>query len=68
MLHDVNDSPEHADQLIGLLAGKPAKINLIPFNPFEGMSHQQLLKVSVVMLLFFSLWSYCKSSLGMVRY
>lgn len=36
MLRDVNDSPEHADQLIGLLEGKPAKINLIPFNPFEG--------------------------------
>jgi len=36
MLRDVNDSLEHADQLIGLLDGKPAKINLIPFNPFEG--------------------------------
>ena len=36
MLRDVNDSPEHADELTGLLEGKPAKINLIPFNPFEG--------------------------------
>jgi 23S rRNA (adenine2503-C2)-methyltransferase len=36
MLRDVNDSPEHADQLIRLLKGKPAKINLIPFNPFKG--------------------------------
>ena len=36
MLRDVNDSIEHADQLAALLKGKPAKINLIPFNPFEG--------------------------------
>lgn len=34
MLRGVNDSLAHADQLIGLLKGKPAKINLIPFNPF----------------------------------
>ncbi len=36
MLRDINDSPEHADQLYQLLTGKPAKVNLIPFNPFEG--------------------------------
>ncbi|MDJ0909951.1 MAG: 23S rRNA (adenine(2503)-C(2))-methyltransferase RlmN [Woeseiaceae bacterium] len=36
MLKDVNDSIEHADELAALLKGKPAKINLIPFNPFEG--------------------------------
>ncbi len=36
MLRDINDSPEHADQLNQLLTGKPAKVNLIPFNPFEG--------------------------------
>ena len=36
MLDGVNDAPEHADQLIRLLAGKPAKVNLIPFNPFPG--------------------------------
>ena len=34
MLRGVNDSLSHADQLVGLLKGKPAKINLIPFNPF----------------------------------
>ncbi len=34
MLRGVNDSLAHADQLVGLLKGKPAKINLIPFNPF----------------------------------
>lgn len=36
MLRDVNDSLQHADELAGLLDGKPAKVNLIPFNPFPG--------------------------------
>ena len=36
MLRDVNDQPEHADQLASLLIGHPAKLNLIPFNPFPG--------------------------------
>ena len=36
MLHDVNDRPEHADQLAALLCDRPAKVNLIPFNPFIG--------------------------------
>ena len=36
MLRDVNDSLEHADELAKLLKGKPAKVNLIPFNPFDG--------------------------------
>jgi 23S rRNA (adenine2503-C2)-methyltransferase len=34
MLDGVNDSPSHARQLVRLLQGIPAKINLIPFNPF----------------------------------
>ena len=34
MLRGVNDRPEHADQLVRLLKGRPAKVNLIPFNPF----------------------------------
>lgn len=34
MLDGVNDSPEEADRLAGLLRGIPAKVNLIPFNPF----------------------------------
>ncbi len=36
MLRGVNDSLAHADQLVDLLNGRPAKINLIPFNPFPG--------------------------------
>ncbi|MGB7540781.1 MAG: hypothetical protein WBM28_02050, partial [Burkholderiales bacterium] len=34
MLEGVNDSDEHARQLIDLAAQVPCKINLIPFNPF----------------------------------
>ncbi|NLG76812.1 MAG: 23S rRNA (adenine(2503)-C(2))-methyltransferase RlmN [Xanthomonadaceae bacterium] len=34
MLDGVNDEPEHAYELVRLLRGKPAKLNLIPFNPF----------------------------------
>lgn len=34
MLEGINDSPNHARQLIRLLEGIRAKVNLIPFNPF----------------------------------
>jgi 23S rRNA (adenine2503-C2)-methyltransferase len=34
MLEGVNDSPQHAYQLVKLLRGMPSKVNLIPFNPF----------------------------------
>jgi len=36
MLRGVNDEIRHADELATLLKGKPAKVNLIPFNPFNG--------------------------------
>jgi 23S rRNA (adenine2503-C2)-methyltransferase len=36
MLEDVNDSLPQAEALARLLAGRPAKLNLIPFNPFPG--------------------------------
>ncbi len=41
MLHGVNDSPEQARRLARLLAGHPAKINLIPFNPFPGARYRR---------------------------
>lgn len=34
MLKGVNDTPEHAKRLLYLVYGIPAKINLIPFNPW----------------------------------
>jgi 23S rRNA (adenine2503-C2)-methyltransferase len=36
MLAGVNDSPAQARALARLLHGHPAKVNLIPFNPFPG--------------------------------
>jgi 23S rRNA (adenine2503-C2)-methyltransferase len=41
MLKGVNDSLQHAEELAALLAKKPAKINLIPFNPFTGNDLQR---------------------------
>ncbi len=40
MLDGVNDSDAHARALIRLLQGVPAKMNLIPFNPFPGTGYK----------------------------
>jgi 23S rRNA (adenine2503-C2)-methyltransferase len=40
MLKGVNDSLAEAKALVKLLAGIPAKINLIPFNPWPGTAHE----------------------------
>lgn len=39
MLDGINDSPLHARQLVKLLDGVPAKVNLIPFNPFPNTAY-----------------------------
>ena len=36
MLKGVNDSEAEARELVRLIAGMPAKVNLIPFNPWPG--------------------------------
>jgi len=41
MLDGVNDSPAQARALARLLKGKPAKVNLIPFNPFPGTKYRR---------------------------
>jgi 23S rRNA (adenine2503-C2)-methyltransferase len=41
MLDGVNDRPEHARQLAELLGDMPAKVNLIPFNSFEGSGYHR---------------------------
>lgn len=41
MLDGVNDKPEHAFELVRLLQGRPAKVNLIPFNPFPGTQYKR---------------------------
>lgn len=40
LLDGINDKPEHARELIKLLKGIPALMNLIPFNPFEGSGYK----------------------------
>jgi len=37
LLSGVNDGPEHARQLAQLLRGRPALVNLIPYNPVAGL-------------------------------
>jgi len=37
LLADVNDQPEHARDLVALLHGRPALVNLIPYNPVAGL-------------------------------
>ena len=41
MLDGINDQPAHARELIALLRGRPAKVNLIPFNPFPGTQYRR---------------------------
>ncbi len=41
MLEGVNDSPAQARALVRLLKGHPAKVNLIPFNPFPGTRYRR---------------------------
>jgi 23S rRNA (adenine2503-C2)-methyltransferase len=41
MLDGVNDTPAQARELARLLKGQPAKVNLIPFNPFPGSRYRR---------------------------
>ena len=41
MLDGVNDSLEHAKELVRLLKDVPAKVNLIPFNPFPQTTYRR---------------------------
>jgi len=40
MLKGVNDTPEDAKRLVRLLKNIPAKVNLIPFNPWPGSDYE----------------------------
>lgn len=42
LMDQVNDRPEHARELVELLATTPCKINLIPFNPFPGSGYRRV--------------------------
>ncbi|HTQ99974.1 MAG TPA: 23S rRNA (adenine(2503)-C(2))-methyltransferase RlmN [Candidatus Acidoferrum sp.] len=41
LISGVNDHRQHARELAELLRGTPCKINLIPFNPFEGSDYRR---------------------------
>jgi 23S rRNA (adenine2503-C2)-methyltransferase len=41
MLDGINDGPGEAKALVKLLRGRPAKLNLIPFNPFPGTAYRR---------------------------
>ena len=41
MLEAINDSPAQARALAALLADRPAKVNMIPFNPFPGTRYRR---------------------------
>jgi len=47
MLDGINDSDQQARQLVKLMQGVPAKINLIPFNPFPGTGYQRSPQVRI---------------------
>ncbi len=40
MLKGINDTPAEAHELVRLIAGIPAKVNLIPFNPWPGSPYE----------------------------
>ena len=40
MLRGINDSEAEARELVRLIRGLPAKVNLIPFNPWPGSSYE----------------------------
>ncbi|KAB2829408.1 MAG: 23S rRNA (adenine(2503)-C(2))-methyltransferase RlmN, partial [Candidatus Dadabacteria bacterium] len=41
LLKGINDTPEDASRLVVLLRGIPAKVNLIPFNPYPGTAFER---------------------------
>ena len=42
LIRNVNDRPHHATELAELLQDLPCKINLIPFNPFDGVDYERV--------------------------
>ncbi len=55
MLRGVNDSEAEARELVRLIAGIPAKVNLIPFNPWPGSAYlpsrrEQLMRFAQVVM------------------
>jgi 23S rRNA (adenine2503-C2)-methyltransferase len=47
MIDGVNDSPAQAAALVRLLRDLPAKVNLIPFNPFPGTGYKRAMPAAI---------------------
>ena len=47
MLKGVNDTPADARELVRLIRGIPAKVNLIPFNPWPGAPYECSTEVDI---------------------
>lgn len=47
LLKGINDKPEHAEELADLVKGHPCTVNLIPYNPVEGLHLQRPEKGSI---------------------
>ncbi len=47
MLRGINDSEAEARELVRLIAGIPAKVNLIPFNPWPGSAYEPSTRASL---------------------
>jgi 23S rRNA (adenine2503-C2)-methyltransferase len=47
MLKGVNDTPADAQELVRLITGMPAKVNLIPFNPWPGSAYETSTPVAI---------------------
>jgi 23S rRNA (adenine2503-C2)-methyltransferase len=40
LLAGLNDQPQHAEELVDLLAGRTALVNVIPYNPVAGLPYE----------------------------
>jgi len=49
LLAGINDAPEHAEELATLLRGKQCTVNLIPYNPIDGVDLQRPEKETIEM-------------------
>ena len=47
LIDGVNDSMEHAKELVEILKGLSCKVNLIPFNPFDGSNYSRSLESTI---------------------
>ncbi len=47
MLKGINDTEADARELVRLIAGLPAKVNLIPFNPWPGSAYETSTKAAI---------------------